>query len=174
MDKSILDPACGGKMFYYDKSDDRVLFCDIRNLSTELCDGRVFSVTPDMNIDFTNMPFQDNCFNLVIFDPPHLIRYSRNQTTGYQQIKYGSLTRNWRETLTLGLKECFRVLKPGGVLIFKWNETNIKASKILELTTYKPVIWNKSGKASETHWIVFMKEHPDDAASMRYGGNGND
>lgn len=39
-DKPILDACCGGKMFYFDKHDDRVLFQDIRNIETTLCDGR--------------------------------------------------------------------------------------------------------------------------------------
>ena len=37
--KPILDVACGGKMFYFDKHDPRVLFADIRSLETTLCDG---------------------------------------------------------------------------------------------------------------------------------------
>ena len=36
----VLDPACGGRMFWFDKSDDRVLFGDVRDESWELCDGR--------------------------------------------------------------------------------------------------------------------------------------
>lgn len=27
----VLDPACGGRMFWFDKSDDRVLFGDVRD-----------------------------------------------------------------------------------------------------------------------------------------------
>ena len=42
----ILDTCCGGKMFYFDKHDDRVLFQDIRKMETTLCDGRHFEVTP--------------------------------------------------------------------------------------------------------------------------------
>ena len=40
--KPILDACCGGKMFYFDKSDKRVLFQDIRKIKTTLCDGRIF------------------------------------------------------------------------------------------------------------------------------------
>ncbi len=178
MNELILDPACGGKMFYHDKSDDRVLFCDIRKLETELCDGRKFKVEPDIQMDFTNMDFEDNQFNLVIFDPPHLTRNTggnkskfntmygtlnnKELPNGYQQIKYGALYHDWREMLTLGFAECFRVLKPGGVLIFKWNETDIKLSQILALTNEKPIIHNRSGKTSRTHWIVFMKGVQDE------------
>ena len=53
MEKPILDACCGGKMFYFDKNDDRVLFQDIRKVKTTLCDGRPFEVSPDVQADFT-------------------------------------------------------------------------------------------------------------------------
>ena len=74
MEKQILDACCGGKMFYFDKNDDRVLFQDIRNIETTLCDGRHFEVKPDIQADFTNMPYPDESFTMVVFDPPHLLR----------------------------------------------------------------------------------------------------
>lgn len=154
----ILDVACGGKMFYFDKNDPRVLFMDKRKFKTTLCDGREFEVLPDIIGDFTNIPFPNDKFDMVIFDPPHLLNMSRKEPTGYQQIKYGALNRNWRDLLTKGFKECFRVLRQGGFLIFKWNETDIKVSEILTLTEVRPIFGHKSGKASKTHWLCFMKE----------------
>lgn len=65
--KPILDVCCGGRMFYYDKNDERVLFQDIRNISTHLCDGRLFEVKPDVQADFTNMPYEDESFSMVVF-----------------------------------------------------------------------------------------------------------
>lgn len=170
-DKEILDVACGGKMFYFDKSDKRVVFMDIRQVETHLCDGREFEVKPDIVGDFTKIPFGDNRFSMVVFDPPHLLRNtgkskmadmygSLNEKalpTGYQQIKYGALYSDWRDMLSKGFKECFRVLRPGGFLIFKWNETDIKVSEVLSLTEEKPIFGHKSGKASKTHWICFSK-----------------
>lgn len=47
-----------------------------------------------------------------------------------------------------------RVLKPNGTLIFKWNEDQIKLSKILQIIEFKPLFGNKKGG---THWLVFMK-----------------
>lgn len=168
----ILDVACGGKMFYFDKQDERVLFCDIRNVETTLCDGRFFEVKPDIQSDFTSLPFENNRFSMVVFDPPHLLRNtgkskfcdlygSLNEKavpTGYQQIKYGALYSDWRDMISKGFKECFRVLLPGGFLIFKWNETDIKVSEVLELTSERPVFGHKSGKQSKTHWLCFMKQ----------------
>lgn len=155
MNKPILDVACGGKMFYFDKEDPRVLFMDIRHFKTKLCDGRDFEVTPDIVGSFTQIPFADNSFRMVIFDPPHL--KGSSVPTGYQQIKYGALGIDWRDIIRMGFAECFRVLEPCGILIFKWNETDIKVSEILSLTTEKPIFGHKSGKASKTHWLCFMK-----------------
>ena len=156
--KPILDACCGSKMFYFDKNDDRVLFQDIRDIETTLCDGRHFEVHPDVQADFTDMPYPDGIFSMVVFDPPHL-KYSGDtkELKGWQMIKYGHLGKGWRDILTKGFVECFRVLKPGGFLIFKWNETDIKVSELLKLTQEKPIFGHISGKRANTHWICFMK-----------------
>lgn len=149
-----------------------VLFQDIREVDTYLCGGRHFIISPDIKADFRSMPYPDNTFRLVVFDPPHLMRnvkgcsfddiYSENGTAvpiGWQEIKYGSLgNEDWKETLRLGFKECFRVLVPGGFLIFKWNDTDKPVSEILKLTEQKPILGHLSGKRSNTHWILFMKD----------------
>lgn len=170
--KRILDACCGGRMFYFDKHDTRVLFQDIRKIKTTLCDGRTFEVAPDVQADFTDMPYPDESFQLVVFDPPHLIRNKgkgsktaqmygslnpKNHVDGYQHTKYGYLNYDWREVLAKGFQECFRVLRPGGVLVFKWNEYDVKVSEILKLTDQKPIFGHISGKRSNTHWICFMK-----------------
>ena len=56
-----------------------------------------------------------------------------------------------------GFDECMRVLDINGVLIFKWNETRIPVSRILEIIGVRPLFGHKSGKASRTHWMCFMK-----------------
>lgn len=114
--KPILDVCCGGRMFYFDKYDPRVLFQDIRNFHTKLCDGRDFTVEPDIIADFTNMPYPDNSFSMVIFDPPHL-RYtgSKKEAENWQMVKYGSLpSHGWQDIIRKGFSECFRVLMRGG------------------------------------------------------------
>lgn len=154
----ILDVCCGGKMFYFNKSDPRITFCDIREIETTLCDGRKFEVKPDIIADFTDLPFCDNSFSMIVFDPPHLIKSAEGDPTGYQMIKYGCLRKDWKKVISKGFQECFRVLKNGGFLIFKWNETDIKVNEILSLTDKHPVFGHKSGKRSNTHWICFMKD----------------
>jgi ubiquinone/menaquinone biosynthesis C-methylase UbiE len=168
--KKIIDVCCGGKMFWFDKHNPNVTFCDIRDYETTLCDGRYFEVKPDVVCDFTALPFPDNSYKLVVFDPPHLLRNTgkskykelygtlADEPTGWQQKKYGALYANWQEMIQKGFAECFRVLEPGGFLIFKWNETDIKVSEVLALTNEKPLFGHKSGKRQNTHWICFMSK----------------
>lgn len=158
MKRLVLDPASGSRMFYFDKADERVVFGDIRHESHTLCDGRALEVNPDAVMDFRELPYADATFAVVIFDPPHLVRVGHNSWTFK---KYGGLLTTWREDLTAGFAECFRVLRPEGVLIFKWNETQITAAQILALTPHKPLVGHRSGKQAKTHWITFLKDGPD-------------
>lgn len=155
MSATVLDPASGSRMFYFDKEDERVLFGDIRSEQHVLCDGRALNINPDVIVDFRNMPFPDEQFRVIVFDPPHLVKAGPKS---WQAAKYGQLNKEtWREDLRAGFAECFRVLKPEGVLIFKWNETQIVVSEILALTPERPLVGHKSGKRANTHWITFMK-----------------
>lgn len=154
-EKLVLDPCCGSRMFWFDKQDERAVFGDIRREHHTLCDGRALSIAPDVDLDFRDLPFEDGAFRLVVFDPPHLVRAGER---GWQRLKYGVLDpETWRDDLRKGFAECFRVLGTDGVLIFKWNETQIRTSEILALTDHKPLFGHRSGKSAGTHWICFIK-----------------
>ena len=119
-EKQCLDATCGSRMMWFDKQDARALFIDNRQLETQLCDGRKLSIDPDMMADFRSLPFDDGTFDHVVFDPPHLVKAGEKS---WLAQKYGKLGENWREDLRSGFTECFRVLREGGTLVFKWNET---------------------------------------------------
>lgn len=149
--KPVLDACCGSKMFWFDKQNEDVLYMDNRELNDTLCDGRTLSVNPGVIADFRYMPFEDNSFYLVVFDPPHLLKIGENS---WMAKKYGKLGEGWKEDISKGFNECMRVLKPNGTLVFKWNEDQIKLSEILKVIDYKPLFGNRRSK---THWMVFMK-----------------
>ena len=151
---NILDPCCGSRMFWFDKENPKVLFGDIRELEDTLCDGRKLEIKPDQIMDFRNLPFDKTKFKLIVFDPPHMNSLGKNS---WMAKKYGVLGKTWRDDLRKGFSECFRVLEDDGILIFKWNESDIKVRKVLELVNYKPLFGHKSGKLMKTHWITFMK-----------------
>lgn len=150
--KRILDVCCGSKMFWFQKDREDTVYMDIRELEDILCDGRKLEIKPDIIGDFRNIPFLNNSFKLVVFDPPHLAKAG---TKSWIVKKYGKLDNNWPEDLKQGFSECMRVLETYGILIFKWNEEQIKLSEILKNIEYKPLFGNKRAK---THWLVFMKE----------------
>jgi hypothetical protein len=73
-----------------------------------------------------------------------------------------------------GFSECFRVLMPCGTLVFKWSESEVLVSEILDLTSERPLFGHKSGKQSGTHWIVFQKnQDARSAVNVRPGAINN-
>lgn len=151
MAKKILDACCGSRMFWFDKANENVLFMDIRETNETLCDGRELIVNPDLIADFRNMPFENESFHLVVFDPPHLLKIGESS---YLAKKYGRLNDNWKHDIKAGFDECMRVLKPNGTLIFKWNEDQVKLVDVLKTINHRPLFGNRRSK---THWLVFYK-----------------
>jgi hypothetical protein len=79
MTAPVLDPCCGSRMMWFDKKDERCLFGDKRQESHILCDGRALDINPDVLLDFTDLPFLDGAFHVVVFDPPHLKKLVLNR-----------------------------------------------------------------------------------------------
>lgn len=152
--KKILDACCGSRMFWFDKQNPDVLFTDIRTETHTLCDGSTLEIKPDMEIDFTNMPFEDSSFKLVVFDPPHLKHLAKNT---WMAQKYGVLLPTWETDIRAGFEECMRVLETDGILIFKWNEIQIKLNQVLDAIGTKPLFGHVTGKHGRTIWMCFMK-----------------
>ncbi|MDO4432025.1 MAG: methyltransferase domain-containing protein [Aerococcaceae bacterium] len=147
----ILDACCGSKLFWYDKNNPYTTFMDIRQEQFKI-HGKKIDVQPDVVADFRYMPFEDNTFDLVVFDPPHLIWAGPNSV---MKAQYGRLDKNsWPEDISKGFDECMRVLKPTGTLIFKWSDIQIKVTDVLARIKYRPLFGDQRGA---TRWIVFVK-----------------
>jgi len=152
----VLDPASAARMMWFDKADPRAMFGDIRDEGDLVaCDGRTVRIVPDQLMDFRDLPFPDCSFWHVVLDPPHLNRLGKDS---FMAQKYGRLAATWKDDLEAGFAECFRVLRPGGTLIFKWNEAQIPIADVLALTPELPLYGHRSGRLSKTHWISFIKE----------------
>jgi SAM-dependent methyltransferase len=151
----VLDVCCGPKGFWFDKQDCRAFFIDNRRetIRMEYPSGNYTEIIdPDLVASFTDLPFPDEMFRLVVFDPPHI---QRGGADGRMTKRYGFLLGGWREMLRKGFRECFRVLRPEGVLIFKWCSVQFPLNEILTLTPEKPLFGHKT--KSETHWMTFIK-----------------
>lgn len=148
----ILDACCGSRMFWWDKQNPEVTFMDKRRYYEKLKSGHIVNVDPDIQADFTDMPFDDEHFDLVVFDPSHLIHAGK---TSWLAKKYGTLDKStWPMIIHDGFAECNRVVKPNGTIVFKWNEEQIPFSKALKAIGRNPLFGDKRGK---TRWTVFKK-----------------
>jgi SAM-dependent methyltransferase len=163
MSASILDPCCGSRMMWFDRENPAVVFGDRRNETVIVTDRshgnesgtRTLRIEPDVLLDFRALPYADGTFKLVAFDPPHLVRAGPRS---WLAAKYGKLGDDWRDDLRQGFAECLRVLATDGVLVFKWNETQVKVREVLDLVPQAPLFGHVSGRKGLTHWLVFMKE----------------
>lgn len=151
-------------MFWFNKNHPNAIYIDRRKLKKmTFSDGRRFSVLPDHVMDFRDLKFSDATFKLVVFDPPHFVFPGEKSWIAQ---KYGRLNREtWREDLKRGFDECWRVLEPFGVLIFKWSEEPGKrrshsVNEIVTLFAQAPLFGHTSGSKSNTHWVTFMKIPP--------------
>lgn len=153
--KPIIDVCCGPKMFWFDKNNPNVEFCDNRIVPYhEYYPKRYIEIKPDTVCDFTALPFPDKSFKLVVFDPPHLTWAGPKSWT---RLKYGCLDENWPAMIHDGFAECMRVLDDYGTLIFKWSEVQIPLKKVLDAIGHEPLFGHRSGKNMNTHWLAFMK-----------------
>lgn len=154
----ILDPTCSVKGMWFDKNNPDVIYGDIRSEDIDI-NGDILSISPDAIMDFTFLPFPDGCFDMVVFDPPHL---KNLKNTAFMAKKYGMLFPDWRATIKGGFEECFRVLRSEGTLIFKWSTGTTKSryiplKDVLELTPQPPILGHKTGNNNQTRWITFVK-----------------
>lgn len=155
----ILDVCCGPKHMWFNKSHPHVIYGDKRQESHTVVGPkwgkRTFHIAPDVLYDFTALPFRDESFDLVVFDPPHLKSFTE---TSFMAKKYGALFAGWEEMIKAGFEECFRVMKQSATLIFKWNETEIPLARVLSLCEQQPLFGHTTNVKMNTHWMTFMKE----------------
>ena len=143
----ILDACCGSKMFWFNKNEPHTTYMDNRSDFNEYRDRdyiRSVVVNPDIVADFRKMPFEDNTFDLVVFDPPHLVRAGENS---WLKMKYGVLPEeDWQDYIKKGFDECMRVLKPTGTLLFKWSNNQIEFNQVFQAIGRKPILGDRRGE----------------------------
>jgi SAM-dependent methyltransferase len=152
-------------MWWWDKDHPLAVYMDRR----EAARGSVGEMTgrpewnpqwecsPDVLGDFRDMPFDDESFQLVVFDPPHIVR-EKQPPEGINGLKYGALHPDTEQSdLRRGFAECWRVLAPSGTLVFKWAGDLDRVERHFPTT---PVVGTRALRGTKglgTRWFIFYK-----------------
>jgi len=165
----ILDATCGGRSIWHPENKDRddTLYIDKRKEESGFLgreeyghSKRNYSVQPDEQQDYRDLPYEDGSFNLIVFDPPHAIRGDGMKTLhGVSHRKWGCLhAETWQEDLRSGFTELWRVLSVGGTLVFKFADESADFKEVLSLAPTDPLFGTSvRDHTSETRWFVFYK-----------------
>jgi len=153
----VLDVTAGPKWSWLQKNYSTALFMDKRVERPGFYEYRPNTkVSPDIKADFTGIPFGDGSFNLVYFDPPHLIR--EEEPNFHMGLVYGYLClETWKVVILDGLTECWRGLRPGGTLIFKWSDVDYSAQQVIDDLPFGPLFGSRVGRNNNTIWYCFYK-----------------
>jgi len=164
MNETILDATCGGRSIWHRNNKDRedTLYIDSREEQPGFTgqNGRTYGIQPDQVQDFRDLPYEDETFKLVIFDPPHIVKENGMENlSGYVEKSYGALhAETWQHDLTKGFEELFRVLETGGTLVFKFADGHIDFQDVLDCAPIDPLVGTMTKrKDTETRWFVFQK-----------------
>ena len=161
----ILEATASRRSIWYQKNHPFVTFMDIRSGSFDtktknmkFKSSRRFKINPDVVSGWKDAPFPDNYFDMIIFDPPHIIRKKDKKITSSLEVCYGYFYEdNYKIIIKEGVNKLFQILRPEGVFILKWCEVDKKVDEILKLFPYKPLVGTQTGQNNQTHWILFLK-----------------
>lgn len=181
VEEQILNATCGGRTIWHgtNKDHDDTLYIDRREEPAGFHgqDGRTYGIDPDEVQDFRDLPYPNGSFNLIVFDPPHEVRPNgMGSLTGYQVKKYGALhAETWQADLRSGFGELWRVLRPGGTLVFKFSSISLGFNQVLSVLPRDPLFGTTSKKTStETRWFVFYKDSDENGGAGGAGSGANE
>lgn len=158
----MLDATAGNRMIWPNKNPPNVVFMDkeIR-----------LAFSPHIFADFRDLPFRDDVFDCVLFDPPHSCSIppwwnsptrSKNVNNPSLNAWYGKFEnkRDMFSSIHRAQKEFARVAKR---LCLKWSELEVTLWKIMpffkewEVIQTKPHIGKYKAGKTKTYWITFIR-----------------
>ena len=111
--------------------------------------------------DFAEVPFNDQTFDVVVFDPPY--RMSGTLTDHPTTQRYGNENQNYKRVPLYyenAVREAHRVLKMGGILIAKMQDQVVSGQ--IYFQTNQMMLWAKDFKrmVDEVHVVNNSRPQP--------------
>ncbi|MCL2476301.1 SAM-dependent methyltransferase [Candidatus Bathycorpusculum sp.] len=159
----ILDATASFRSQWFTKTNPNTIYMDIRTQTQINKDAKATNLTrplPKLTLtcDFTKLPFKNETFHHICFDPPHLLHLL---PTSIFYKKYGVLRpETWQYILKSAVQELWRVLAVNGTLTFKWSDYNLPHKQVLAVLPVKPLYGQVSAGTRTkrlTKWYVFVK-----------------
>lgn len=144
----ILDCSGGKRNVWFNRCHPNAVYIDNRP-----------EMTPNVLCDSTQLPFPNEVFDLIVFDPPHGVHGEHSYMSKY----YGRY--NSQEILNLlrgTSREAYRVSKPEALMLLKWNDRDQRLDHILkQLEAWEPLFGHKiaerSSHRASTYWLALLK-----------------
>lgn len=128
-----LEPCCGHRRAWHRDKPRDTHFGD-----------KLIEVRPEIVMDFAALPFREGVFDLVFFDPPHLIRREKwNQLSDrYLHFGHWETRAQWELALAAVNVEFYRVTREGAILHVKIIDgPDRRVTKLADLD--RLTLWNQ-------------------------------
>jgi len=145
----ILDLSAGNRAIWFNKNHPLAVFLDERPgvEPTIVCNTN--SIPPEAGSDF----------DLVVFDPPHMCcgpKSNMAKLYGYHT------TKRILETIEKTSLEAHRITKPDALMALKWNDHDIKLSRVFALMPkWEPLfghsVSTRTKHSSQTFWALLRR-----------------
>jgi SAM-dependent methyltransferase len=125
---------------------------------------------PDVVADNRRMPFMDGCFDVVVYDPPHVPNQGKDKTKDFNS-RFGLVLRaspeqgyNFAHLYPPFVREAYRVLEPEGVLFckitdyvhghrFQWAQIELlRAAAAAGFTACDCIVKVRKGPIRDPRW----------------------
>ena len=174
----ILDATAGNRTMWHHKKSPHIIYSDRE---------KGLKIKPTIFADNRKLPFKDETFTIIFFDPPHDIGADDSDILGMGKLRlkeakatekrlhtyYGlyhvKTIPQMIELIYRSQKEFWRVLQNGGLLWLKWNEIAMKLDRILAIFADWRILLKLPIQSQthtlgtkQTYWVCLMKEKKED------------
>jgi hypothetical protein len=144
----ILDMSAGHRKVWFNRLNPDTVFVDHR-----------LSMNPTVCCDTRHLPFKEGTFDLIVFDPPHMMHGKGTDMAKF----YGAYeAEDIRSTVTDSVKEAFRCSTGNALMALKWSTHDVRLNTLLSwIEGWQPMFGHAvstlNHRKTSTYWVMFQK-----------------